>query len=275
MGQYIGGVEHAILHLLYARFVCKALADMGELWFREPFLHQRNQGTIVFEGRKMSKSRGNVQAPDAYVAKYGADTLRLFMGFMGPWTAGADWDGAGIEGVYRFLHRVWEVASQPASPGARDADLDGTVQRAIAKVTTDLESYHFNTAISALMELTRELVHASGPSREDGVRALLLLLAPLAPHITEELWQQRGGTTSIHLESWPTYDAATAARREVTIVLQVDGKVRDRVAVAAGLDRPAAEAIALGSEKVQAALAGRPPANVIVVADRLVNVVTT
>ena len=176
--------------------------------------------------------------------------------------------------MYRFLHRVWEVATTPASAGARDAELDGVVQRTIAKVTVDLESYHFNTAISALMELTRGLLHASGPSREDGVRALLLLLAPLAPHITEELWQRRGGTTSIHLESWPSFDAATAARREVTIVLQVDGKVRDRVTVAAGVDKAAAQALALASEKVQAALAGRPPANVIVVADRLVNVVT-
>ncbi len=273
--RYTGGIEHAILHLLYARFVCKALADMGELWFREPFLHQRNQGTIVFEGRKMSKSRGNVQAPDAYVAKYGSDTLRLFMGFMGPWTEGADWDGSGIEGVYRFLHRVWEVATTPASAGVRDADLDGTVQRTIAKVTTDLESYHFNTAISALMELARDLLHAGGPSREDGVRALLLLLAPLAPHITEELWQRRGGGTSIHLESWPAFDAATAARREVTIVLQVDGKVRDRVSAPAGLDEASAKALALASEKVQGALAGRPVANVIVVPDRVVNVVTT
>ncbi len=272
--RYTGGIEHAILHLLYARFVCKALADMGELWFREPFLHQRNQGTIVFKGRKMSKSRGNVEAPDAYVAQYGADTLRLFMGFMGPWTAGADWDASGIEGVHRFLHRVWEVATTPASAGERDADLDGAVQRTIAKVTTDLESYHFNTAISALMELTRALLHAHGPSREDGVQALLLLLAPLAPHIAEELWERRGASTSIHLERWPSFDAATAARREVTIVFQVDGRVRDRVSAPAGLGDAAAKELALASQKVQASIGGRPVASVIVVPDRLVNLVT-
>ena len=272
--RYTGGIEHAILHLLYARFVCKALADMGELWFREPFVHQRNQGTIVFEGRKMSKSRGNVQAPDEYVAQYGADTLRLFMGFMGPWTGGADWDGSGIEGVFRFLHRVWDVALTPAGDGPRNVELDGAVQRAIGKVTTDLEQYHFNTAISALMELTRELLHASGPSREDGVRTLLLLLAPLAPHITEELWQRRGGATSIHLERWPEFDAAKAARRRVTIVVQVDGKVRDRIEAPAGLEQQALEALAIASERVRAALDGRKPASFVVVPDRLVNLVT-
>ena len=272
--RYTGGIEHAILHLLYARFVCKALADMGELWFREPFIHFRNQGTIVLGGRKMSKSRGNVEAPDAYVAKYGADTLRLFMGFMGPWTAGADWDASGIEGVYRFLHRVWDVATTPASEGARDPELEASVQRTIGKVTSDLEEYHFNTAISALMELTRELMHASGPSREDGVRTLLLLLAPMAPHITEELWHRRGGRTSIHLESWPAFDAAKAARRELTLVLQVDGKVRDRVTAPAGLDDASAKALALQSERVRSAVGGLAVANVIVVPDRLVNVVT-
>jgi len=272
--RYTGGIEHAILHLLYARFMCKALADMGYLWFREPFAHQRNQGTIVFKGRKMSKSRGNVEAPDAYVAKYGADTLRLFMGFMGPWTAGADWDPAGIEGVHRFLNRVWDIATTPASDGPRDADLDGAVHRTVQKVTADLEQYHFNTAISALMELSHALLRSSGPSREEGVRTLLLLLAPLAPYITEELWERRGGTTSIHRERWPEADAATAARREVTIAVQVDGKVRDRLTVAAGLDEATARAAALESERVRIALNGRAVTQAIVVRDRLVSLVT-
>ena len=272
--RYTGGIEHAILHLLYARFVCKALADMGHLWFREPFTHVRNQGTIVFEGRKMSKSRGNVRAPDEYVTRYGADTLRLFMGFMGPWTAGADWDPAGIEGVHRFLSRVWEIGTAPASDGPRDADLDGAVHRAIQKVTADLEQYHFNTAISALMELSHHLLRASGPSREEGVRTLLLLLAPLAPYITEELWERRGGTSSIHRERWPEADPAKAARREVTIAVQVDGKVRDRLTVPAGLDDAAARAAALGSERVRVALDGRAVTKAIVVRDRLVSLVT-
>ena len=137
--QYTGGVEHAILHLLYMRFVTKALRDLGELWFDEPVLRFRYQGTIVFKGRKMSKSRGNVQTPDEYVKRYGADTLRLFMMFMGPWVDGADWDASGIEGVHRFLRRVWELALTDAEPsGPRDADVDGAVQRTIKKVTEDL-----------------------------------------------------------------------------------------------------------------------------------------
>ncbi|HYU02316.1 MAG TPA: leucine--tRNA ligase, partial [Jatrophihabitantaceae bacterium] len=191
--RYTIGIEHAILHLLYCRFVCKALRDLGYLWFDEPITHLRNQGTIVFKGRKMSKSRGNVQAPDEYVRRYGADTVRLFVMFMGPWTEGNDWDGAGIEGTSRFLHRVWTlgVTERPGA-GPRDADLDRAVQRTIKKVTEDLEAYHFNTAVAALMELSTATFHASGPSRDDATDALVLLLAPFAPHIAEELWQRRG-----------------------------------------------------------------------------------
>jgi leucyl-tRNA synthetase len=273
--RYTIGIEHAILHLMYARFICKALADMGYLWFREPFLHLRNQGTIVFKGRKMSKSRGNVKAPDAYIARYGADTLRLFMMFMGPWTAGADWDASGIEGTSRFLHRVWELAlSTTAADGPRDKDVDAQVQRTIKKVTDDLEQYHFNTAVAALMELTRTLQHADGPSRADGVRTLVLLLAPLAPHITEELWERLGGRRSVHAENWPEYDPALATAREITLVVQVDGKTRDRISAPAGLSKGAAEEIALSSEPARKAMGGRTPERVVVVPDRLVNIVT-
>ncbi|HET8569651.1 MAG TPA: leucine--tRNA ligase [Candidatus Limnocylindria bacterium] len=272
--QYTGGIEHAVLHLLYARFIAKALADMGYLWFREPFRRLRNQGMIVFKQRKMSKSRGNVLGPDEYVTKYGADTLRLFVMFMGPWTEGADWDDAGIEGVYRFLHRVWDVALTKAADGPRDADLDALVQRTIGKVTEDVGAYHFNTAVAALMELTRALYHSSGPSREDGVRALLLMLAPLAPHISEELWQRRGATRSIHLEAWPAYDAAKAKAKEITLVVQVDGKVRDRLQVPAGISAGDAEKAARASEKVRAYVEGKPVVDVRFVPDRLVNFVT-
>src|SRR5947209_813140 len=210
--QYTGGVEHAILHLLYMRFVTKALRDMGELWFDEPALKFRYQGTIVFKGRKMSKSRGNVQTPDAYVEKYGADTLRLFMMFMGPWVDGADWDASGIEGVHRFLRRVWEMAQSEAEPpGRRDPDVDRAVHRTIAKVTEDLQTYSFNTAVAAMMELSNVLQHATGPSRDEGVATLLLLLAPFAPYMTEELWERRGGRGSIHRQTWPAFDPAIAA----------------------------------------------------------------
>ncbi len=274
--RYTIGIEHAILHLLYCRFVCKALRDLGYLWFDEPIRHLRNQGTIVFKGRKMSKSRGNVQAPDEYVARYGADTVRLFVMFMGPWTEGNDWDAAGIEGTARFLHRVWTLGlSAPSGGGARDAELDRAVQRTIKKVTEDLEGYHFNTAVAAMMELSTAAFHASGPSRDAAIDALVLLLAPFAPHITEELWQRRGGQGSVHRQTWPAFDPAVARDVAVTIVAQVNGKVRDRLELAAGLSEDALKQAALASPKVAQAIAGLRVERVIVVADRLVNVVTT
>ena len=272
--QYTGGVEHAILHLLYMRFITKAMRDLGELWFDEPALRFRYQGTIVFKGRKMSKSRGNVQTPDDYVRRYGADTLRLFMMFMGPWVDGADWDAAGIEGVHRFLRRVWDMALSEAQPsGPRDRDVEHEVQRAIKRVGEDLESFSFNTAVAALMELSNVLQKSSGPSRDEGIATLLLLLAPLAPHMTEELWHRRGGAGSVHAQAWPAFDPKLAAASEVTIVVQVSGKVRDRFQVAAGTPGPELERLALASPKVQAALGGAKTKNVIVVPDRLVNVV--
>ena len=273
--QYTGGIEHAILHLLYARFMCKAFRDLGYLWFDEPFLQLRNQGTIVFKSRKMSKSRGNVVAPDEYVARYGADTLRLFIMFMGPWTMGNDWDSSGIEGTWRFLQRVWGLGlTERAGAGPRVAELDRTVQRTIKKVTLDLEAYHFNTAVAAMMELSTAAFHASGPSRDDATDALVLLLAPFAPHITEELWQRRGGSDSVHRQSWPTYDPSAARDETVVVVAQVNGKVRDRLELPAGLSEDALKQAALASPKVTQALGGQGVARVIVVADRLVNIVT-
>ena len=223
----------------------------------------------------MSKSRGNVQTPDEYVKKYGADTLRLFMMFMGPWVDGADWDASGIEGVHRFLWRVWELSlTEAEAAGARDADVDGAVHRTIKKVTEDLGDYHFNTAVAAMMELANTLQHARGPSRRDGVATLILLLAPFAPHVTEDLWHRRGGAGSVHQQHWPAYDESVAALREVTIVVQVDGKVRDRIPLAAGLPDADVQRKALASPKVQAALNGMKPAKVIVVPDRVVSIVT-
>ncbi len=258
--QYTGGVEHAILHLLYMRFMAKALRDVGELWFDEPALRFRYQGTIVFGGRKMSKSRGNVQTPDAYVKRYGADTLRLFMMFMGPWVDGAD--------------SVWRLALSKPVPGAADPDLEREIHRTIRKVTDDIAAFHFNTAVAALMKLEHRLSSATGPTRDEGIRTLLLLLAPLAPFVTEELWARRGGPYSIHQQAWPSYDPALAKADEVTLVVQVDGKLRDRLPVAAGLSDRDAEATATASEKVRKAIAGRPIAKIVVVPDRLVSIVT-
>ena len=273
--RYTGGIEHAILHLLYARFVCKALRDLGHLWFDEPFPHLRNQGTIVFNSRKMSKSRGNVVAPDEYVARHGADTLRLFMMFMGPWTEGNDWDASGIEGTRRFLNRVWTIGlTDRVAEGARDPGLDRMVQRTIQKVTEDLEAYHFNTAIAAMMELATAALHAEGPSRDAAADTLVLLLAPFAPHITEELWQRRGGTGSVHQQRWPAFDPAAARSSTVMVIVQVDGKVRDRIELAAGTTEETLKARALGGPKVVQAIAGKPIDRVVVVPDRLINIVT-
>ncbi len=273
--QYTGGIEHAILHLLYMRFVCKALRDLGELWFDEPAKRLQNQGVIIFGGTKMSKSRGNVKSPDEYTERYGADTLRLFMMFLGPWTQGADWDAAGIDGCHRFLRRVWELGVAPQqAAGTRDDATDRAVHRTIKKVTQDLQDYAFNTAIAAMMELSNALLKASGPSRDDGVSALVLLLAPFAPYISEELWHRRGGTGSVHQHAWPVFDPRLASATEVTIVVQVDGKVRDRIVMPAGTSDADIRAAALASAKVQAALAGATPAKVIVVPGRLVSIVT-
>jgi leucyl-tRNA synthetase len=274
--QYTGGVEHAILHLLYMRFMTKALRDLGELWFDEPVKRFRYQGTIVFKGRKMSKSRGNVQTPDEYVKRYGADTLRLFMMFMGPWVDGADWDASGIEGVHRFLRRVWEMALGEARPdGPRDPAVDRETQRAIKRVTDDLGTYSFNTAVAGMMELSNALQHATGPSREEGIAILILLLAPFAPHFSEELWHRRGGVGSVHQQAWPAYDPSLAVATNVTIVVQVDGRVRDRIPAPAGTSEAELKRLALASAKVQAVLDGHEPKRVFVVPDRLVNIVTT
>jgi leucyl-tRNA synthetase len=214
-------------------------------------------------------------APDEYVARYGTDTLRLFMMFMGPWTMGNDWDSSGIEGTWRFLQRVWGLGlTERASTGDRAPELDRIVQRTIKKVTEDLEAYHFNTAIAAMMELSTATFHASGPSRDDATDALVLLLAPFAPHITEELWQRRGGADSVHRQSWPTYDPSAARDETVTVVAQVNGKVRDRLELPAGMAEDALKRAALASPKVTQAIGGKPVGRVIVVADRLVNVVT-
>jgi len=273
--QYTGGIEHAILHLLYMRFVCKGLRDIGELWFGEPAVRLQNQGMIIFGGTKMSKSRGNVKSPDEYTERYGADTVRLFMMFLGPWTQGADWDAAGIDGCHRFLRRVWDLGVAPRQPtGPRDEAVDRAVHATIRKVTADLGDYAFNTAIAAMMELSNTLQKASGPSRDDGVDALVLLLAPFAPYISEELWHRRGGSESVHTQSWPAYDPRLAVATEVTIVVQIDGKVRDRMTVPAGTSERELEARALASERVRSLIGARKPTKVIVVPDRLVSIVT-
>ena len=300
--QYTGGAEHAVMHLLYSRFFTKAMADCGLVGHREPFLRLFNQGQVLgADGERMSKSRGNVEDPDALVAQYGADTVRLFLMFMGPWDQGGPWSPTGIGGVARFLHRVWTVAldaheTEPgdAAAGRLPAGEDATAaekairsaaHQTLAAVTVDYEGFRFNTMVAKLMELVNVLFRyrgtevAGGTAWDETVRLLLLMLAPAAPHIAEELWARRleaAGTewSSIHAERWPEVDddAAAVATRELPV--QVNGKVRDRVELAVGLSEAEVEALVLARPKVVAALAGRAPDRIIHAGGgRLVNIV--
>jgi leucyl-tRNA synthetase len=300
--QYTGGAEHAVMHLLYARWFTKALCDLGIVKEREPFLRLFNQGQILgADGERMSKSRGNVQDPDELVARYGADTVRLFLMFMGPWDQGGAWSETGIEGVHRFLRRVWTVVLDPhgREPGDPDAgrlpegtsvaeaaqELRRAAHRTLKKVTEDHASFRFNTMISALMELTNRLMRYRGTDVADrdewdeSVRLLLLMLAPMAPHIAEELWTRRLAAageewSSIHRERWPEFSAELVASDEVDLPVQVNGKLRDLVRMPAGLSDLEVEQIVMARDKIRAHLDSADVARIVHVPGRLVNVVT-
>jgi leucyl-tRNA synthetase len=285
---YTGGAEHAVMHLLYFRFFVKALRDLGLLGVDEPTMVLRNQGQILgADHNRMSKSRGNVQAPDELADRYGSDTVRAFLMFIGPWDQGGPWSPSGIEGIHRWLARVWGAAQASGGDAATTAEgeeLSRALRRAthatIAAVTEDYDEFHFNTAISKLMELTnaivreREAGQAGGQAYAEAVDTLLLLLAPVAPHIADELWERRGHDYSIHRQPWPVADPALAASDTIELPVQVDGKLRDRLVVTADTPAEEIERMALASEHVQRYLAGRTPARIIQVPGRLVNVVT-
>ncbi len=300
--SYTGGAEHAVLHLMYARFFAKALNDLGLVHEREPWKRLFNQGQILgTDGERMSKSRGNVQDPDELVARYGADTVRLFLMFMGPWDQGGPWSPTGIDGIYRFLRRVWTVATDPhgVEPGDREggrlpagqtaaqvADaLRRQAHRTLKKVTDDHADYHWNTMIAALMELTNRLIRLRGtdvvdePEWDETIKLLLLMLAPIAPHISEELWSRRlaaAGTewSSIHTHEWPRYDETLIAESTIDLPVQVNGKLRDLVSVPAGLSEIEIEQIVMARDKIRAQIEGQDVVRVIQVPGRLVNVVT-
>jgi leucyl-tRNA synthetase len=282
---YVGGAEHAVMHLLYFRFFAKVLADAGLVNFREPAPRLLNQGTLhAPDGRRMSKSKHNVITPDAVVAQYGADTLRGYLLFMGPYEGDAFWDPKGISGVRRWLTRIWDLA-QPAAARTVGKDAAGlelrrVVNKTIHKVGNDLETLQFNTAVSALMELTNFMVR----QREDlegsetwawAIRTLLIMLAPIAPHLAEELWRRHGHGRSIHLEGWPEHDDALIVDDVVTIVVQVNGKVRDRLQVPRGEEMESVAEQAQASARVEPHLAGKEIVKVVTVPDRLVNIVTS
>ena len=283
---YTGGIEHATMHLIYTRFFTKVMRDLGIVDLDEPMTMLRNQGIILGEdGEKMSKSRGNVIAPDDLVARYGADTVRAYLMFGWRWDQGGPWDSQGIEGVVRFLNRVWDCVLEPGYQGDDQPDekavrdLRRKVHQAIRKGTEDMESFSFNTYVANLMELNNALLRAKGtpvygtPAWEEATESLLLMLAPACPHITEELWQRTGRPYSIHLQAWPTWDEEIAAEEMITLVVQVNGKVRDRVDLPIDVDEETARAQALATEGARRHTEGKQIVKVIFVPGRLVNVV--
>jgi leucyl-tRNA synthetase len=277
VNQYIGGIEHAILHLMYARFFTKALADLGiaPKDLREPFARLFTQGMIRMGGTKMSKSKGNLVAPAKYFDTVGADALRLFHLFVGPPADDVDWTDQSddvIEGCARFLQRVWRLADPPAGNAAPDAELERATHRLIAKVSVDYDRWSYNTAVAACMEFSN-LLSKRGGGDGFAVDSLLLLLAPMVPHVTAELWDRRHPGEMIHHQPWPKADETLAAAETVTMVVQVNGKVRDRIDVPVAVAEDEMRELALTSPKVAAALDGRSPRKVIAVPPKLVNIV--
>jgi leucyl-tRNA synthetase len=279
VNQYIGGVEHAILHLLYARFFTKVMNEAGLLGFREPFARLFTQGMVYYRGAKMSKSRGNVVDPDEYVDRFGADAVRLYLLFLGPVDQDAEWQDHGFEGMVRFLHRLWRVALEQADRPVAEppSELTPVARKAhetIAKVTDDIgRRFVLNTPIAAVMELLNEIARApEDPAARFAVETAVSLIQPYAPHIAEELWQ-RLGHERLWVEPWPEADPAFLERETFELVIQVNGKVRDRVEVAADASEEELVARATESPKVRAHLDGRKIRQTIVVPRKLVNLV--
>ena len=282
---YTGGIEHATMHLIYFRYFTKALRDIGLLEYDEPVMKLRNQGVILGEdSEKMSKSRGNVIAPDSLVNKYGADAVRAYLMFFARWDQGAPWSGSGIEGVSRWLQRVWRIVMESldhidaSEIDQRDVrDLHRKVHQTIKQISHDMEHFQFNTVISALMELTNALSKAISDNLtntevfDHGLQTLLKLMAPVTPHISEELWSKLDNPYSIHQQSWPKIDNEAVLEEEITLIVQVNGKVRERLIVPANIDAKNAKSQALSSENVQRHLDGKEPQKVIYVPGRLVN----
>ena len=282
--QYTGGVEHATMHLIYTRFFTMAMRDMGLVDFDEPMVKLYNQGVVLGpDGERMSKSRGNVVAPDDLVQKYGADTVRTYLMFFARWDLGGPWNYESIRGPQGFLHTVWDLGRRPYEPKSEDPQITAALRRkthqVIRSVSEDMERFSFNTAIARLMELRNALTDAAKTGNvstevwNEAVEGLLLLLAPIAPHITEELWEHRGKPYSIHQQPWPEWDAEIAKEDTITLVVQVNGKVRDRIKVSAGIEDEAAKEKALSSENISKWLNGNEPRKVIVVKGKLVNIV--
>ena len=289
--QYIGGIEHAILHLLYSRFFMKVLKDAGLVAANEPFQNLLTQGMVIKDGSKMSKSKGNVVSPDEIIEKYGADTARIFILFASPPERDLDWSDQGVEGASRFLQRYWRIirnyAMATGSNAGQDSlnDIEKSLRRqlhtTIQKVTSDVGNrFNFNTAISSIMELVNEMYqHREELEKvrpailQEVVQNSLILLAPFAPHLTEELWHGCGYESSVHGQSWPLVDAEALVQDEIEVVLQINGKVRERISVPNGINAKEMETLAMEQEKVKKYLFGQEVVKVIAVPGKLVNIV--
>ena len=267
--QYIGGIEHAVLHLLYSRFFTKFLQDLALLDFSEPFQKLLTQGMVLKDGEVMSKSRGNIVDPDEIIAKYGADTIRLFILFAAPPDTELEWEDRGTEGAFKFLNRVWRIRENLKEKA--DPALIRLTHKATKKVTDDINEFKFNTAIAGMMELVNA-IYQSGADKEV-FSALILLLSPIAPHFCEELWQSLGNKESILKAGWPKYDPKMLIEESVTIVIQVNGKVRSKVEVPNDITDDKLREIVLNDEKVKPWLEGKPVRNVVIVPKRLVSIV--
>jgi leucyl-tRNA synthetase len=303
--QYVGGIEHAVLHLLYSRFFTKALRDMGHLTFDEPFSALLCQGMVIKDGAKMSKSKGNVVSPEEIIEKYGADACRLFILFAAPPEADLDWSDTGIQGAYRFVNRFYRMVTgalpllqeygslspaglasrigEQGSLPAHDRELRRVVHATARKVTGDLhDRFAFNTAVSSLMELVNAVYayRERVPQQEqnplvlaEALRYALLIIAPFCPHLADELWERLGSTVSIHREPWPEYDPEAAKAEVVEIVIQVNGRVRERLDVPLGTGQSDLERLALSADGVRPHLDGRQIVKVVAVPNKLVNIV--
>ncbi|MCG8467446.1 MAG: leucine--tRNA ligase [Gemmatimonadetes bacterium] len=279
VASYIGGEEHAVLHLLYSRFLTMVLKDLGHLEIEEPYARFRKHGLLIKEGAKISKSRGNVILPDDYIVRFGADTFRMYLMFLGPFQVGGDFRDSGMAGPRRFLNKVWASVTDALEAG-REGFEDPAVERAlhatIKQVTEDLESLDYNTAIAALMDYLNTIRAGGRTASLDEVRPLAVLLAPIAPHIAEELWERLGGAPSVfdHAE-WPAYDPAVLVVDELDLPVQVNGKLRATIRVARGASQEAVQEAAVAEENVARHLNGGEIRKVIHVPDRLINLLVS
>ncbi len=282
--QYTGGIEHATMHLIYTRFFTKTMKGMGLVDFNEPMLALYNQGMVLGEdGEKMSKSRGNVVSPDELVEKFGADTVRTYLMFFAKWDQGGPWNYDGIKGPQRLLYDIWEISNLDYKPIEVNDESTRNLQRkthqVIRKVTEDLESFSFNTAVAAIMELRNSMIDArrsldvASEVWNEAIESTLLLLAPIAPHISEELWSRIGNPYSIHQQEWPAWNEEFVKEDAITLVIQINGKIRDKIEVAADADEDTFREIALSSETIRKWLDGQEPRKIVVVRGKLVNIV--